>query len=115
MISENMTELLWDIAETYNLTENTLFLSAMEQYRKQRAIIDKLQAEILDGDVLVNKEYVKGRENVYINPLVKELPRHIEAANKTAASLIEIVEHFGRSESDIRADILHDGFKGSLC
>ena len=43
-----------------------------------------------DGE-LVTKEYVKGRENVYIHPAIRELNNTINSANNTVATLLKIL------------------------
>ena len=45
---------------------------------------------------MMTKEYVKGRENVYSHPLVKELPKHSDSANRTAATILDIIKTFGK-------------------
>ena len=38
---------------------------------------------------------MKGRENVMANPLVKELPKHMDSANKTLGMMLNIIEGMG--------------------
>lgn len=51
-----------------------------------------------DGSAVSSKEYVKGRENVYSNPLVKDLPRHLDSANRTLQTMLEIITKLGRKQ-----------------
>ena len=51
-----------------------------------------------EESMTVSKEYVKNRLNVYANPLVKELPKHSDSANKTLAMMLDIIEKLGTKE-----------------
>lgn len=96
--SKKLTELI-EMAETYGVSDNALLLSAIKQYELQLKIIDKIKKELnkSSGDgLLTSKEYVKGRENICVNPLIKELPKHSDSANKTAALILNIIETLGK-------------------
>lgn len=91
---------LEELAETYGVEENALFKSAIQQYKIQIDVLKKIKAGISKSykegsSLLTTKEYVKGRENISINPLVKELPKHSDALNKTSAQIISIIINFG--------------------
>lgn len=83
------------MAKEYGVASNPLFLSALENYETVQKAIEQINKILFDDDILTTKEYVKGRENVYIHPAIKELPRHIDMANKTRACMIDIIEKFG--------------------
>ena len=91
---------LEELAESYGVTDNALFKSAIEQYKIQVDVLKKIKSGISktyrnEKSLLTSKEYVKGRENISVNPLVKELPKHSDALNKTSAQIISIIETFG--------------------
>jgi hypothetical protein len=52
-----------------------------------------------DG-MLVSKEYVKGRGNLYSSPAVTEYNRTTDSANKTVSTLMRILKNFGASSTD---------------
>lgn len=85
------------MARDYGVDKNALFLQAVEQYDVQARVIQSIK-EALDSEenLMTSKEYVKGRENVYANPLVKELPKHADAANRTLQTMLTIIEKLGR-------------------
>lgn len=84
------------MAKAYGVDKNAMVCAAIEQYAFQLDVIMRIKYEIESSDgLLTDKEYVKGRENVYANPLVKELPKHSDAANKTAQTLKDLIEKFG--------------------
>ncbi len=41
--------------------------------------------------MLVKKEYVRGRENVYSHPAISDYNRTTDSANKTVSTLIKII------------------------
>ena len=56
---------------------------------------------MLDSDdLLVRKEYVKGRGNVYANPAVAEYNKTTDSANKTVATLMKILKNFNVPAND---------------
>lgn len=85
------------LAKTYGVDKNALFVQAAEQYSVQRMVIQQIKDTLQsDEDLLTSKEYVKGRENVYTHPLVKELPKHADSANKTLSTMLEIITKLGK-------------------
>lgn len=87
---------LIELAEKYGVSNNALFVSAAHQYELQSQILDMIRASLIDGgETIVTKEYVKGRENVCAHPLIQQLPKHIDSANKTLATMLDIVQKLG--------------------
>lgn len=90
---------LMELAKTYGLENNAMFISAANQYDLQQKVIQNIRNVIEDEDsLMVTKEYVKSRENVYANPLVKELPKHTDSANKTLGMMLNIIDTLGRKQ-----------------
>lgn len=89
---------LLKMAKTYGVDKNALFLQAMEQYDVQARVIQSIKAALDEEDaaLLTSKEYVKGRVNVYANPLVKELPKHADSANRTLQTMLTIIKELGK-------------------
>ena len=91
---------LLKMAKSYGVDQNALFLAAAKQYDLQQRVIEMLRDEIEDGDLTTQKTYLKGEKNDYAAPLVKELPKHSDAANRTAQTLLDIVVKLGRKAVD---------------
>ena len=94
------------MAEKHKVSDNPLFLQTLKNYQTiQLSIgtVDKLLRE--NPEVTISKEYVKGRENLYMHPAVKELPKQIEASNKTIATLLSIIEKMGTIEDYEHSEI----------
>lgn len=87
---------IMEMAKEYGVEENALFISCANQYALQQDVIEKMKQSLDDEDnCTVEKEYVKGRANLCINPLVKELPKHSDSANRTLATMIDIINKLG--------------------
>jgi hypothetical protein len=56
--------------------------------------LTRLQKEIQDGELLISKEYVKGRKNLVANPAITEYNKTSTAANQTVQTLIKIITTF---------------------
>lgn len=95
-MSETYTDLI-KMAKRYGVDKNALFISAANQYALQQEVIERVKKEIENDEngLLTSKEYVKGRENVYVNPLVKELPKMSDSANRTAQTMLDIIKNLG--------------------
>ena len=90
---------LLKMAEDYSVSENAMFIAAANQYALQQKVLDGIRKTLEAGDgLMVTKEYVKSRENVYANPLVKELPKHADSANKTAQTMLDIIKTLGHEK-----------------
>ena len=68
--------------------------TTFNRYKVQLNTLTRLQKELSDGDVLITKEYVKGRPNLVANPAIAEYNRTATAANQTVATLLKIITTF---------------------
>lgn len=89
-----------ELAQKYGIEQNYLFTTTFSRYLVQLRILEELENKI-DGDgVLVTKEYVKNRENIYTHPAIGEFNKTATAANQTVATLIKIVKSMRTNEED---------------
>lgn len=84
------------MAKDYQVEKNPLFVSAAKTYVSQMELVAKMQNKIAEDGETTTKEYVKGRENVCAHPLVEQLPKHIDAANRTLSTMLTIITEIGR-------------------
>lgn len=89
-LNEKAKELL-ALAQQANVEQNFFFLSTFKRYQVQLNILAQLESEIKNAGVLVTKQYVKGRENVYTHPAVTDYNRTATAANQTVQTLLKII------------------------
>ena len=88
------------LAHDYGVENNALFVAAAKQYQLQQEVLEMIHATLQeDGEAVTTKEYVKGRENVCVHPLVAQLPKHVDSANKTLSTMLDIVQKLGRLAS----------------
>lgn len=89
-LNEKMLELL-EMAQNAGVEQNFFFISTFKRYQVQLDILAQLEEEIEKAGVLVTKQYVKGRENVYTHPAVTDYNRTSTAANQTVQTLLKII------------------------
>lgn len=92
--TDDLTKLM-EMAKNYGVDDNALFVSTLDTYMVQKKAIERIKAAMDEDDITTTKEYVKGRENVYLHPAVKELPRHADALNKTTTQILDIIKTLG--------------------
>lgn len=88
-------------AKKLGLDKNFYFITTLERYEMQLWILAELKKEIdKSGDVLVTKEYVKGRKNVYTHPAIADYNKTTDGANRTVTTLINIINNFKNSKKE---------------
>ena len=100
------------LAEESGVQSNYFFSTTFERYLVQLKILDELKKAIDEEGMIVSKEYVKGRKNLYSNPAVAEFNRTTDSANKTVSTLMKIIKNFGVEENE-DSDPLMDIINGS--
>ena len=99
-LTEQAQEIL-RIAEESGVQSNYFFLTTFRRYQVQLTMLLKLEKAIKDEDMLIKKEYVKGRKNLYTNPAVSEYNKTTDSANKTVATLMKIIKNFNVDDNGI--------------
>lgn len=80
------------IAEQYGVEKNFLFITTFKRYSIQLQILTELEKAIEEHGSMVEKEYVKGRKNLYTNPAINEYNKAVNSANKTVTTLMSIIK-----------------------
>lgn len=101
------------IAEESGVQSNFFFLTTFKRYQVQLSILADLEKTLKDEGMLVKKEYVKGRQNLYSNPAVAEYNKTTDSANKTVATLMRILKNFNVNEETETEDPLMSIINGS--
>lgn len=94
------------IAEESGVQSNFFFLTTFKRYQVQLNILNELEKTMKADGMLVSKEYVKGRKNLYTNPAVAEYNKTTDSANKTIAALLRIIKTFNVEEKPEELDPL---------
>jgi len=100
------------LAEDSGVQNNYFFVTTFERYQVQLNILDELTKVIEEDGMLVSKEYVKGRKNLYANPAVAEFNKTTDSANKTVSTLMKIIKTFGEDSSKEERDPLLEVING---
>lgn len=90
--SKEITTQILEDAENYDTTNSYFFKTTFERYITQMKILDKLKKAIEKDGSIVTKEYVKGRQNIYINPALKAYWKTSDSTTKTVSTLMRIIE-----------------------
>ena len=94
------------LATRMGVENNYFFVTTFERYQTQLLILDELKKAIEDEGMLVAKEYVKGRKNLYTNPAVSDYNRTTDSANKTVSTLMRIIKSFGVEDSEEEDELM---------
>lgn len=79
-------------AQERGLSSNFFFATTFKRYQVQMATLDELEKAIKEHGPTVEKEYVKGRQNLVVNPAITEYNKTSTAANGTVSTLINILK-----------------------
>ena len=85
---------IMELAKTYSVDENVLFVSAADRYAGQIKIIREMQ-ESVAGGLLMKSVGSMGQEKIETNPLVAQLPKYNDTANKTLSVMLDIIQRLG--------------------
>lgn len=102
-LQEQAVEIL-RIAEETGVQTNFFFVTTFKRYQVQLNNLSELEKAIKETGTLVTKEYVKGRENIYVNPAVTEYNRTTDSANRTVSTLMKIIKGFAKEDKERDSD-----------
>lgn len=92
-INEQAQEIM-RIAEESGVQSNFFFITTFKRYQVQLTMLNELEKKMKDDGMLVTKEYVKGRKNLYSNPALREYNSTTDCANRTVATLMKILKNY---------------------
>lgn len=87
------------IAEESGVQGNYFFITTFERYQVQLRMLEELEKSLNEDGMLVTKEYVKGRKNVYSSPAVKDYNTTTDSANRTVSTLMKIIRNYNVSDA----------------
>ena len=98
-LNEQAKEII-KIAEESGVQGNFFFITTFKRYQVQLNILSELEKTIKSEGMLVTKEYVKNRKNIYTNPAIQDYNRTTDSANKTVTTLMKIIKGFNVSDTN---------------
>ena len=101
------------IAEESGVQSNYFFITTFKRYQVQLNMLDEFEKAMKEEGMLVKKEYVKGRKNLYSSPAVTDYNKTTDSANKTVATLMKIIKNFNVSDTTEDEDPLMSAINGS--
>ena len=94
----------------YQVEKEQDFIEAARIYAEEAGLIDQMRDKIAEDGLTVEKTYKTGSVEV-AHPLLSELPRHVESANKCLATIGDMIGERGarveRAKRDLDAFRLH--------
>ena len=72
------------------------YKAAAMTFSEEAGLIARMRQQLAEDGMTVKKEYVKGRENVCVHPLIQEIPKHVDCANRTLKILSDILAARGK-------------------
>lgn len=104
-LTEQAQEIL-RIAEESGVQSNYFFITTFKRYQMQLVMLYELEKSIKDDGILVEKEYVKGRKNLYSSPAVKDYNTTTDSANRTVTTLMKIIKNYNVGDTTKEEDQL---------
>jgi hypothetical protein len=89
-LNEQANKIL-EAAQKSGLEQNFLFVTTFKRYQVQLKMLSDLEREMNESGILITKEYVKGRQNIYSHPAVNGYNKTADSANRTASTLMRII------------------------
>lgn len=86
---------IMEMAEQYGVKENILFVSAADRYAAQIKMISDMQESLNTDGLVIKTTGSMGQEKIDANPLVAQLPKYNDTANKTLGVMLDIIQRLG--------------------
>ena len=91
---------LLKFGKIFEVDKDEDFKAAAMTYAEEAELIAKMRQQLAEDGMTVEKEYVKGRKNVCVHPLVTEIPKHVDCANRTLGIMGDIIVKRGKKKPD---------------
>ena len=91
---------LLKFGKIFEVDKDEDYKAAAMTYAEEAELIARMRTQLDEDGCTVEKEYVKGRGNVCVHPLIQEIPKHIDCANRTLSILGDIIMKRGKKKPD---------------
>jgi len=89
-LNEQAREIL-NKAKEKGVEHSFMFITTFKRYQEHIVHLADLEKAIKDDGMMVEKEYVKGRKNIYVHPAVSAYNQTARAADMTAQLLLKYI------------------------
>lgn len=96
---------LMALGARYHVDKEEDFAASAKTFAQEAQLIAQMRAQIKADGLTVNKEYVKGRQNVTAHPLIAEIPKHVDCANRLLANMANIITTRGEMPEAAEDDL----------
>lgn len=100
---QEQAEQILEEANQRGVESNFFFITTFKRYQVQMKVLQELEKTINSEGPTVEKEYVKGRKNIYTNPALSEYNKTATAANGTVQTLIKILTALDSDKDSTKA------------
>jgi hypothetical protein len=83
------------LADQYGVKDNVLFVSAADRYAGQMEMIRKIQADLESNGLIFEVIGSTGQKKIEAHPMVAQLPKYNDTANKTLGVMLDIIGKLG--------------------
>ncbi len=90
--------------KAYQIEGEQDFLEAARIYAEEAGLIDQMRDKIAEDGLTVEKTYKTGSVEV-AHPLLSELPRHVESANRCLSTIGNMVSERGAKKEKAKRDL----------
>ena len=90
--------------KAYQIEGEQDFLEAARIYAEEAGLIDQMRDKIAEDGLTVEKTYKTGSVEV-AHPLLSELPRHVESANKCLSTIGSMISERGAKKQKAARDL----------
>ena len=91
---------LLKFGKIFEVDKDEDYKAAAMTYAEEAELIARMRTQLDEDGMTVEKEYVKGRQNVCVHPLIQEIPKHIDCANRTLSIMGDIIVKRGKKKPE---------------
>ena len=92
---------LIEFGKIYEVDQEEDYKAAALTYSQEALLIAQMRQQLAEDGQTITKVYVKDRENLCVHPLIQEIPKHVDCANRTLAILGDIIVKRGKKKADV--------------
>ena len=105
MASVTSLKKLIALGKRYKVDGEEDFEACAKTFAQEAALIGQMRAKLKEDGLTVEKAYVKGRVNLSAHPLIAEIPKHVDCANRLLANMAAIIKDRGEKPEQAEDDL----------